>query len=72
MNNNNINPTNIFLKSACKFRIKQLLSFYNNPSNNITNDNPIEQNLLRLAINECTKPKCPVGKYNLYGKCLNG
>lgn len=70
--NNNINPTNIFLKSACKYRIKQLLAFYNNPNNNICNDHPNEQRLLRLAINECTKTKCPVGKYNLHGKCLNG
>ena len=70
--NNNINPTNIFLKSACKYHIKKLLDFYNDPSNTICNDHPMEQRLLILAINECTKKKCPVGNYNLYGECLNG
>ena len=72
MDNKDINPTNIFLQSACIHRLKQLETFYRNPSHFYHNGDKKELQLIKLLINECTKKKCEIGEYNLFGKCLPG
>jgi len=71
MDNKNINPTTKFLHSACIYRIKKLKQFYENNSYSHHNNDKTEMELLKLVINECTKKKCPDGKYNLFGECLH-
>ena len=66
------NPSNKFLKSSCIESLNNLVKFYENSSYLHVNDDLKEYSLIRIAINECTKSKCPPGQYNLNGECLDG
>ena len=60
-----------FLKIECVKKIKILHNFYKN-NYQFHNNNYNETKKWQDAINECLKKKCPIGMYNLYGKCVYG
>ncbi len=61
---------NYFLKKNCIEKIKKLNKFYENTNYKLKKEQELD--LFRKLLDECLKPKCPVGYYNLYGKCLHG
>jgi len=63
---------NNFSKKKCIETINNLKRFYDNPSYMFHDNDDKEIQYLKSVINECSKPKCPIGYYHLHGKCHYG